>query len=184
MPLYLTNNFSLQQTEQLCKAKLVNFLEWQVFQNVPNGSAFPVITNEFANIIQYFQWGLLPVWAKNIAIGRNMGKTKLHNLEEKTALQAIYAYKRCIIPVTSYTIWADAKKTKLMEHKANVGSLFFLTGLWSLWGEGLYTFSILTQQKTMADEIVDIPIQVTPYQFPIWLQKKTLNLDFIKKLAT
>ncbi len=183
MPLYLTNRFSLSLNEQLCKAKLVTFLEWQSFENINVGNAFPVITNEFDSIIQYFQWGLVPVWAKSHIIGNNMGKTKLHNLEEKDALQAIYKYKRCIVPVSSYTIWADAKKTKQMEHTAPAGNLFFLTGLWSVWGEGLNTFSILTQQKTIDNEIVDIPIQITPYQFPLWLHKRTLGLDFIKKLA-
>jgi putative SOS response-associated peptidase YedK len=183
MPLALTNRFSLQLNEQLCKAKLVSFLEWQLFENVQVGNAFPVITNEFEGIIQYFQWGLVPVWAKTHTMGNNMAKTKLHNLEEKDALQAIYKYKRCIVPVTSYTIWADAKKTKMLEHSAPTGNLFFLAGLWSLWGEGLYTFSIITQQKVRDNETVDIPIKITPYQFPLWMHKGTASLEIIKKLA-
>ncbi len=183
MPIYISNNFSKVKNEQFCKAKLVTFLEWQTLDKATIGSAFPVITNEFVGIIQFFQWGLVPVWAKSPIMGNNMAKTKMENLLEKEALQAIYRYKRCVVPVSSYCVWSDAKKTNVLEHSAPTGSIFLLAGLWSVWGEGLNTFSILTQQKTHENNILDVPILLPIHKMPLWLQKNSMQLDFIKKLA-
>lgn len=184
MPIQLSNQLSQVNTEVNCNAKLVSFLDWQSFTNISVQGFFPIITNEFPQIIQYFQLGLVPIWAKNIAMGAKMGKTKKENLVKNDALQAIYQYKRCIIPATAFTIWANQKKTDTLEIKAATTKCFFLLGLWSVWGEGMQTFSVITQKQTYQNNLMDIPIGIEFEEKDKWLDKRTVSLSLLNTLKT
>jgi putative SOS response-associated peptidase YedK len=184
MPFQIGNTLTLSQNENILNAKLVNFLDWQNFEKCDPTSPFPIITNEFSQIIQYFQWGLVPTWAKNIAMGANMTKTKIENLLEKPALQAIYTYKRCIIPLTSYSAWANPEKTNIYDYTVSANSLICVAGLWSLYGEGLYTFSILTQKKTINTFDIDVPFHLNTSQQQFWLTKKELHIKDLAKIRS
>ncbi len=176
MPFQLSNTFSQNTNQTKLSANLVTFLEWQKFEHIAVGEAFPVITNEFAQVIQYFQWGLVPVWAKSPVIGRNMGKTKLANLHEKAALQAIFEYKRCVVPVSYFSVWANKEKTALLEKTALNDEPLMLAGIWSLWSEGLYTFSVLTSEYEVKGQKVDWPFILSKSQKSTWLQKSTFSI--------
>jgi putative SOS response-associated peptidase YedK len=168
----------LLEIGSLVRAKPLDFVEWQPKQDARSGDFMPIITNEFSGILQYFKWGLVPVWAKNIAMGTNMYNTKLENLLEKTALQAIYRYKRCLLPATDFTIRLDAKKKESKTFTAVNNQVFLLCGLWDVWGEGLQSFSILTQKKGA----IDIPIIISLTHKDKWLSKRAENLSLLQTI--
>jgi putative SOS response-associated peptidase YedK len=182
MCINISNNLTKEQIPILTHAKLLDFIEWQPFIQIKATEFFPVITNEFNNVVQYFKWGLVPTWAKNVAMGMNMTKTKKENLLEKTALQAIFRYKRCAIPVTSFSIWRNKEKKEYQEIEAPNNSVFWLCGLWDVWGEGLQTFSVLTHKQNSNGETIEVPLGTSFDYMRNWLNKGTVQLNIFEKI--
>jgi putative SOS response-associated peptidase YedK len=180
MPIRINNLLSQSAVEDITKAKLVPFLDWQTFQMVEPTQGFPVITNEFNNVLQILQWGLVPSWAKNPKMGANLYRTKYENLVEKSSLQAIYDYKRCVVPVTSFVVKTESNN--LFELAAPQGGLYLLAGLWAVWGEGLYSFSIITRQGQIQQEEAHLPFMLSSSTCKEWLRKYNIPLSFLSNL--
>ncbi len=158
---------------------------WQPVSNVISGAAMPVLTNEFATTIQLYQWGLVPSWAKLPTMGKNMYNTKYENLVEKPALQAIYKYRRCLVPVTSFSVKMPVVKgssknniPEIKEYYANQHQYLHLCGIWETWGEGLQTFSIITYN--VADAYY--PYICTADAKKEWLCSGVVGLNVLQKM--
>jgi putative SOS response-associated peptidase YedK len=115
----------------------------------------PVITNEFPGIIQFFRWGLVPKWAREISIGAKMINTRCESIAEKPAFKNIFKYRRCIVLADGYYEWMAASaapepgtRQKLAKQPYRIylphNEIMLLAGLWDTWGEALHTFSIIT----------------------------------------
>ena len=114
----------------------------------------PVITNEIPDVLQLFQWGLLPQWAKSSDFQQNTLNAKLETITEKPSFKA-YEFQRCLIPATGFYEWKwlDGKgktKEKYLIHVENT-SIFCFAGLWSRWVDPLSgiqrgTYTILTTE--------------------------------------
>jgi putative SOS response-associated peptidase YedK len=164
-------------------AKSLDFINWQPKANAVSGDCMPLMTNEFPQVIQYFKWGLVPTWAKNIAMGNNMYNTKMENLVEKDALQAIFRYKRCLVPATAFTVRLLKDKTQTKEIIAPENNFFFMCGLWDVWGEGLQSFSIITHQPKTEMEYA-IPYIININDKDKWLSKKSESLLLFRNLRS
>jgi putative SOS response-associated peptidase YedK len=175
-------NKPTQSLTSIAKAKPLDFIEWQPKVDAISGDFMPIITNEFSEVIQYFKWGLVPVWAKDIGMGRNMYNTKMENLLEKTSLQAIFRYKRCILPATSFRIWRDKNKKESKEIVAPTNSFFFMCGLWDVWGEGLQSFSVLTHQPFANNPELNYPYLIDINQKEKWLNKYAETMKLFDKV--
>lgn len=145
----------MEEAEQTLQAKAVPMEGWLPRYNAAPTQAMPVITNEFPDIIQFFRWGLVPKWAKDISIGYKMINTRSESIVEKPAFKNIFKYKRCLVLADGYYEWqvqGDAtpvKKGKPVKQPFRFhlpgNKLMLLAGLWDTWGnEGLQTFSIIT----------------------------------------
>ena len=51
------------------------------------------------------RWGLVPSWAKDIAIGNRMINARLETLAEKPAFKRALAKRRCLLPADGYYEW-------------------------------------------------------------------------------
>lgn len=132
----------------------VEWAEWQARYNAAPTQAMPVITNEFPNIIQFFRWGLVPKWAKDIAMGNKMINTRAESIREKPSFQAIFRYRRCLVLADGYYEWmatttTDARgKQKITKQPIRIHlpdeETMLLAGLWDTWRDGLNSFSIIT----------------------------------------
>ncbi|HMP92753.1 MAG TPA: SOS response-associated peptidase [Phnomibacter sp.] len=137
--------------------KAVEWAEWQARYNAAPTQMMPVITNEFPDIIQFFRWGLVPKWAKDIGIGSKMINTRAESIVEKPAFRNIFKYRRCLVLADGYYEWqaatevqqtAKGSKQKITKHPYRIhlpgNEVMLLAGLWDTWRGELNSFSIIT----------------------------------------
>src|SRR5690606_6210869 len=60
---------------------------------------------EPARVLEAFQWGLLPHWAKDRKAGAKMINARAETVAEKPAFKAVFRKHRCIIPMDGFYEW-------------------------------------------------------------------------------
>jgi putative SOS response-associated peptidase YedK len=80
-----------------------------------------------------YRWGLIPAWAKDIAIGARMINARSETLESKPSFKHALANRRCVIPMDGYYEWTKAaggqSKQPFLIEPAD-GQVKFMAGLW------------------------------------------------------
>lgn len=159
-------------------ARPVPFFNFHPQYNAAPGAWMPVLTNEFPGVVQFFRWGLTPQWAKDDKMGLGMFNTFRDKITEKPAFEKIYKYKRCIVPANGWFYLPTAKAGKnapaLYVYLPGKRTLYF-AGLWDVWGDGLYSFSIVTVPAAaqQAKLFPETPLVLNREQSLLWLQKGT-----------
>lgn len=96
------------------------------------------------------QWGLVPHWAKDPAIGNSLINARAETAAEKPSFRDAMKRRRCLIPADGFYEWKKLGKGKqpfLIRMRG--GSTLAFAGLWSQWknpesGATLETCAILT----------------------------------------
>jgi putative SOS response-associated peptidase YedK len=113
----------------------------------------PIITNEKPSTFQFFEWGLLPPWAKDKAFQKNTLNARIETIGEKPSFKQVQS-NRCLIPATGFYEWQwlDALGKNKQKYFLTVQDqeAFAFAGLWSRWkdfntGYTLGTYTIITQ---------------------------------------
>lgn len=161
--------------------KAVEWAEWHARYNAAPTLSMPVITNEFPGIIQYFRWGLVPKWAKEMSIGHKMINTRMESIIEKPAFRNIFKYKRCIVLADGYFEWkvvassGTGKSQKPAKQPYRIcdpnEQTLLVAGLWDTWQGELNTFSIITcpASPDLADIHDRMPVILTEEEAKLWL---------------
>ncbi|HET9571240.1 MAG TPA: SOS response-associated peptidase [Bacteroidales bacterium] len=113
----------------------------------------PVIANNKPDKLQFFEWGLMPSWAKDKSLQNNTLNARIETLHEKPSFRNILN-NRCLIPADGFYEWqwldtAGKKKQKFLI-TIDDDEIFSFAGLWSTWadfstGELLETYTIITR---------------------------------------
>jgi putative SOS response-associated peptidase YedK len=143
-----------KQVEKRFKAKI---REPHLFkpQNHINGFDFPktpIITNENPEIIEHYNWGLIPHWAENEDIKAMTLNAKIETLEEKPSFREA-VNNRCLIIANGFYEWQwqDSKGKNKIKYEMGIenNELFTFAGLYSFWsdkqtGKIRNTYTIIT----------------------------------------
>ncbi len=97
------------------------------------------------------RWGLVPPWAKDMAIGIRLINARSETAAEKPAFRDAFRHRRCIVPADGFFEWqtrgGKGSKQPFLIQPAQ-GGLFGFAGLWSDWrdpaGVVVESFTILT----------------------------------------
>jgi putative SOS response-associated peptidase YedK len=127
--------------------------------NIAPTQPVPVVVTEASTrerILDAFQWGLVPHWAKDPSIGNRMINARAETVAEKPAFKSALMRRRCILPSDGFYEWDKTGGTRQPYHfHRRDGNLFGFAGLWDEWqapdGSPLFTCTILT---TSANETV------------------------------
>ncbi len=79
------------------------------------------------------RWGLIPPWAKDLAIGNKMINARGETVDSKPSFRQAFASRRCLIPADGYYEWMktdDGKQPYLIE-RPDHGTLA-MAGLWEI----------------------------------------------------
>ena len=81
------------------------------------------------------RWGLIPLWAKDMAIGNTMINARAETVAEKPAFRQAFSKRRCLIPADGFFEWeklANGKKQPwwIRMHDEEP---FAMAGLWENW---------------------------------------------------
>jgi len=171
------------------------------FEPVFNVSAYshpalPVITNEFPDNVQLFQWGLIPFWVKDENTANKLRNSTVNaraeTLGEKASFRAPFKYRRCIVPVDGFFEFQEINKVKYPHFiKLKDEKAFGLAGLYDVWEDkfsGLIhnTFSIITTSANPLMEVIHnrkkrMPVILEPGKEKDWLSKSS-GTDELQKL--
>lgn len=188
-------NKSQKALEDRFVAEVVN-KQQNVFFDTPmdvfNGFThpkMPVITNKVPNQIQFFEWGLLPIWAKDKSFQDNTLNARLETINEKPSFKNSLN-NRCLIPADGFIEWQwqDPKgkqKTKYELFFENE-KIFSFAGLYNEWidkqtGEIIPTYTIITMEANkLMEEIHNskkrMPVILIPEFEKKWLETGEINL--------
>lgn len=159
--------------------------------NCAPSQMLPVITNENADSLSFFKWGLIPFWAKDPAIGYKMINARGETIAEKPSFKNAFARRRCLVPADAFYEWKKMPggKTKIPYRIFLPGSpVFSMAGLWETWkspeGEKVQSFSIITTtpNQLMAGIHDRMPVILNQQEEEIWLKENNHNilLELIK----
>lgn len=100
---------------------------------------------EYPRVLMSAKWGLVPPWAKEVAIGVKMFNARAETVAEKPSFRSALAKRRCIVPASGYYEWKKDgdKKQPWYIHEPKNGILGF-AGLWEQWRENSIDGAVLT----------------------------------------
>ena len=123
------------------------------------------------------RWGLVPSWAKDLAIGNRMINARAETIAQKPSFRLAFAKRRCLIMADGFYEWPKkgADKTPYYITRQDGGPMAF-AGLWERWdppagGEPVESCTIIT---TEANELIApfhhrMPVILDPEHFDVWL---------------
>ncbi|HWL44200.1 MAG TPA: SOS response-associated peptidase [Ilumatobacter sp.] len=169
--------------------------------------ATPDTSDTPARSLQAFQWGLVPVWAKDRKVGQKMINARSETIAEKAAFKGVFRKHRCIIPMDGFYEWRAGDpdgpvgksgkplKQPFFIHRAD-GDPLAVAGLWSAWrprsGDAdadraepwLHTATVVTTSAnaTMAPVHDRMPVLLPKAMWDLWLDPTNHNIDVLSKL--
>jgi len=153
--------------------------------NVAPTQAVPIVRAAPAGgrELVFAQWGLVPHWAKERAIGNRLINARAESLAEKPSFRDALKRRRCLIPADGFYEWQKVeggKRPWLLRLRG--GAPFAFAGLWSLWrdpagGEPLESCAIVTTRpNALAAEIHDrMPVILPRERHAPWLDPRAAD---------
>jgi putative SOS response-associated peptidase YedK len=159
--------------------------------------ALPVVTDERNDIIQFYQWGLIPAWASADKADEFSNLTlnaKAETIFEKPSFKDSILTKRCIVLIDGFYEWRHEGKQKIPYYVSlKDGETFAVAGIWSKWidpqnHQPKLTFSIITTEANPLMEFVHntkkrMPLILSKEAERLWLKNnlsKTEIIDLMK----
>ena len=157
--------------------------------NVAPSHMHPVMTNLDQDHLQFFRWGLIPFWAKDIKVGYKMINARKETLLEKKTFKNAVNKKRCIVPFDGFYEWKKTESGKQPYRITTTNTeVFCVAGLWERWnspdGTDIYSFTLITQgpNELMQDIHNRMPAILLPEQERDWLDMSIPSEEAIQLL--
>lgn len=136
----------------------------------------PVITAQLPRRLQWFRWGLIPAWSKEIP-KIPLINARSESLDTKPSFRDAFQQKRCLVPADGFYEWVHAGRKLPYRFTMKDESLFAFAGIWESWmepsGNTIQSFAILT---TEANELMHtihdrMPVILEQEHYHTWLEK-------------
>ncbi len=187
----MCGRFSLISSEELIKRIFrLNRAPVQLRFNIAPSQKVPVIRithNTLEREMVDMRWGLIPSWAKDIAIGNQLINARSETLFEKPAFRSAVKKRRCLIPTDGFFEWKkEGKKKQPYYIYLKDRQPFGIAGLWESWEgkdeETILSFTIIT---TEANELIRplherMPVIVPNEKQDSWLDTQQQSPDLIR----
>ncbi len=164
---------------------------WNV---APTDDIYVVREREGVRQVAEHHWGLVPFWAKSVAIGNKMINARADGLATKGAFKDSFAHKRCIVPADGFYEWQrlpgqKVKQPYLITRPGREPLAF--AGLWSSWrppgsdgSERLRSATIITTTPNdlMATIHDRMPVILPASAWDEWLDPTNTDVDDLGRL--
>lgn len=158
-----------------------------------NHQELPVITQNRPDEIQYYRWGLVPFFIKDIAGAKDIWNKTLNarseSVFETASFKKYIGSQRCLIPATGFFEWHTELSVKYPYHIMvkdddfpDSTRSFCFGGLYNNWvdkstGEVFNTFTILTTPANGVMSFIHNSAKRMPFILPLELEQEWLNPD-------
>lgn len=147
--------------------------------NVAPTQAMPIVRlGENGRECVIARWGLIPFWAKDLAIGNRLINARMETADRLPAFRAAYRARRCLVPADGYYEWqARAEGKQPWRIRRADGGLLAFAGLWERWtdpmGETVESYTVLTRDAPdglLRDIHARMPLILAPGRYGQWLE--------------
>ncbi len=126
----------------------------------------------------FLRWGLVPAWAKDVAIGNRMINARAESVAEKPAFRRAFAQRRCLVLADGFYEWRSEGDGKQPYHiSRDDGAPFAFAGLWESWRapdqpDLLESCTIITTEASEALKEIHhrMPVILDPASIAAWLE--------------
>ena len=127
------------------------------FNIAPTQDAPVIAQDQEGRRMGLLRWGLVPGWAKDVAVGSRMINDRAETVADKTAFRKAFRSRRCAVPADGFFEWMKTEgeggggivKVPHWIHQAGAKP-FLMAGLWEKWtpqgGSPLFSFTIITTE--------------------------------------
>mgnify|MGYP002623969534 CR=1 FL=1 len=161
--------------------------------NIAPTQRVAVVANREPRELEWFQWGLVPFWAKDPAIGQRMINARAEGVAEKPSFRAAFRKRRCLVVADGFHERKREVKRKTPMHVRLASQApFAFAGLWESWRprdasddtEPLRTCTIITTTPNrLLAEIHDrMPVILSPGAYDLWLDPQEDDRDRLEAL--
>jgi putative SOS response-associated peptidase YedK len=168
------------------------------FNVAPTNDVYGVVGDATGAVLQPFQWGLVPSWAKDVKIGSKMINARAETILEKPSFKGLVVKHRLIIPMDGFYEWQQSidptvkqPKTPMFIHRAD-GTPLAVAGLWARWRDReaaddapwLHTCTVITTSAngTMAPVHNRMPVILAPNAWEAWLDPTNRDVEALHEL--
>ncbi len=147
--------------------------------NIAPSQPVAVVPNNGENNVEFFQWGLIPSWAKDPKIGNRMINARAETLAEKPSFRTPYKRRRCLILTDGFYEWKaePGSKTKTPFYiRLKSEKPFAFAGLWEAWSpniddDPLLSCTIITTSPNALMQPIHrrMPVILEPNAYDQWL---------------
>ena len=88
---------------------------------------------ETAQGLDFFSWGLVPSWARDISFGQRMFNARAETVADKPSFRNAYRRRRCLVPASGFYEWTHDNGVKQPYYCHLEQPLFCFAGLWEHW---------------------------------------------------
>ncbi|MEW6210729.1 MAG: SOS response-associated peptidase [Acidobacteriota bacterium] len=148
--------------------------------NIAPTQKVAVIVSDGRKQLVSVQWGLIPSWSKDPAIGNKLINARSETITEKASFRNAFKKRRCLIVADGFYEWQRMGQEKRPVYiRLKSGRPFGFAGLYETWkspeGEDVTTCAIIT---TQANDIMKpihdrMPVILPRSSEDMWLDAKT-----------
>ncbi len=148
------------------------------------------------------RWGLVPSWAKGLAIGNRMINARVETVADKPAFRRAFAARRCLLPADGYFEWYTTEQTspkgKPVKQPFFIrpvdGGVLAMAGLYEIWRDPdhgrddpqgfRWTCAVITTsaQDSLGHVHDRMPLLVEPGGYADWLDPAVSDADRLREL--
>lgn len=178
--------FNIQELADRYDAQIVEKQKITVFNSAFDRPILPIITENPKKRIEFFQWWLVPFWAKEEKIKFNTANARAEELFQKVSYSEPIKKRRCLIPFSAFIEWKDLNGVKhpyFIKNSRHKISSF--AGIWDRWTNQkskniLNSFSIITTKTNefmseISNKSFRMPLILDIKNEEKWLKAKSRN---------
>ena len=163
--------------------------ELKASYNIAPTQKVAVIVKDGKKKLIEVRWGLVPSWAKDIAIGNKMINARAETITQKASFKNAFKKRRCLIVADGFYEWqkvGDGKRPVYIRLKS--GQPFGLAGLYETWrspeGEEIMTCAIITTEPNeLMQPIHDrMPVIIPKDNQDLWLDPQVQEEAVLRDL--
>lgn len=123
-----------------------------------------------------WHWGLIPAWAKELAIGNRLINAQAETAATKPAFRAAFRQRRCLVLADGFYEWDQRGRPRQPVYiRMHDGRPFAFAGLWERWtspeGGVIESCTLLTTEPNAAIHPLHhrMPVILDPKDYDRWL---------------
>jgi putative SOS response-associated peptidase YedK len=164
--------------------------------NVTPRAEVPVVAvSKGHRVLDRVRWGLVPSWAKSLAVGDKMINARAETLLTSNAYKRPFARRRCIVPADGFYEWQTIEGRKVRQPwfiKRRDGEPIAFAGLWSIWHDRkqgddaprVRSCAIITTEPNALMQPIHnrMPVILPESEWDTWLDAENDDVDALGKL--